>query len=73
MSKHKTMQDFEAEGDAHTLAEADVIKQTPARKKAAARAAKSLATEQSKKAAGMKKVARLDKSTKARGRSNRKR
>lgn len=48
---------WQAESDAHILAEANVIKTTPARVNAAKKAAKQMAAEEMKKAAAMKKVA----------------
>ncbi|MCK5018395.1 MAG: hypothetical protein KAS32_15155 [Candidatus Peribacteraceae bacterium] len=48
---------WQAESDAKTLMEADVISNTPQRKRAAVTAAKSMAAEKAKEAAGMKKVA----------------
>lgn len=48
---------FQAESDAHTLAEAEAIKKTPGRMTKAKSAAKRLASEQEKRAQGMRKVA----------------
>ncbi len=48
---------FHAEMDANTLAEAEAIKKTPGRMTKAKSAAKRLASEQEKKAQGMRKVA----------------
>lgn len=49
---------FIAESDARTLAEAEAIKATPSRLRPAKNAAKKLATEAQKQAAGMKKISR---------------
>ena len=49
---------WQAESDARTLADADVIKETPTRMSAARGVAKKLAEESQKQADGMKKVAR---------------
>lgn len=54
---HKTDSQFQAEGDASTLGEAEAIKATPSRLRKAKAAAKQLATEQEKRARGMRKVA----------------
>ncbi len=54
---HKTDAQFRAEGDANTLGEAEAIKATPTRLRQAKAAAKQLATEQEKRARGMRKVA----------------
>ena len=48
---------WQAEQDARTLAEAEVVKRTPIRMRAATKAAKGMAEEERKKAVGMRKVA----------------
>ena len=53
---------WQAENDARTLMEAQVIASTPSRKKAARGAAKRLSTEKAKEAKAMKKVAQSKKS-----------
>ncbi len=50
--------DWEAESDAHTLAQAEAIKADKRRMGRAAKAAKKLADEQAEKAKAMKKIAR---------------
>jgi hypothetical protein len=49
---------WQAESDAQTLAESEVIKSTPSRMKSAKTAAKKMAVEAQKKAVGMKKIGR---------------
>ena len=53
---------WQAEQDARTLAEADVIRKTPSRLTAAVREAKVMATDAKKQAAAMGKVARITRS-----------
>ena len=55
---HKSDVQVQGEFDANTLAEADVIRQTPGRMKAAKSAAKTMADESAKRTKGLKKVAR---------------
>lgn len=56
-----------AESDARALAEANVIRNDPARLQAAQEAAKAMAEEDTKKAAAMRTVARQGANTRARG------
>ena len=53
---------WQAEQDARTLAEADVIRKTPSRLTAAAKAAKAMATDAKKQAAAMGKIAKVTRS-----------
>ena len=53
----KSDKQWQQEGDAHTLAEAEAIKKDPNRLKGAAVAASKMSTEMMNKAQGMKKVA----------------
>ena len=57
MPSPKTEKQWEAESDAGTLAQAEVITNTPTRLRAAKTAAKKLAADQEKQARGMRKVA----------------
>lgn len=56
-----TVHNQQGEFDANTLAEADVIKSTPDRMKAASKAATHMADESAKRTKGLKKVARKKK------------
>ena len=49
---------WQAESDAHSLADAIVIKKTPSRLKAAKKAAKEMAAEKRKEAEAMTKIAK---------------
>ena len=53
----KSEADWKAESDAHTLAEAEVIKTDKSRNSAAKKAAKKIATDQNARAAAMNQVA----------------
>ena len=57
MAQPKSDAQWQAEGDADTLARAEMIKNTPARLGKAKTAAKRMAVEQEKQAKGMRKVA----------------
>lgn len=57
MMNQKSEKQWQAESDANVLAEAEAVKSTGTRMRAARGAAKKLATEAEKKAKGMRKVA----------------
>jgi len=65
MAPKMTAQDkkWQAESDADTLAQADVIRKTPVRLKAAVKEAKTMADDAKERATAMSKIAKIKRNT----------